>query len=413
MAIAAPAPPAVQAGAEPLVRADGIELIGEYEGSGFKEPPLLVRRGDGQMIKLPRLLYLIVAAADGCRDPATVAAVVTERYGKRVGAQSVSHLVEQKLRPLGVLALADGPTPKLPKPAPVIALRHRRPPHARRGVNAIARGFTWLHMPIAEAAVLAAITALDVWLFGIHGVAGGMRAVLYNPTLLLGVLLSVIVATAFHEIGHASACLYSGARPGVVGVGVYLVWPAFYCDVSDAYRLDRPGRLRTDLGGVYFNGIFALLAGLAYFATGQEALLLVAFVQHTIILQQLVPLLRFDGYYVLSDLTGVPDILSRIKPIFASLVPGGRRQPLVAELKPWVRVVVTLYLLLLVPTLGFMIVSTVIAAPRMLATAYDSVGMQVDHIRAAADAPAVALGAFQSGALVLPIAAIAVSLLRS
>ena len=101
-----------------------------------------------------------------------------------------------------------------------------------------------------------------------------------------------------------------------MGVGVYLVWPAFYCDVTDAYRLDRRGRLRTDLGGVYFNGIFALLAGAAYFATGQEALLLVAFVQHTIVLQQLLPLLRFDGYYVLSDLTGVPDILSRIKPIF-------------------------------------------------------------------------------------------------
>jgi hypothetical protein len=36
-------------------------------------------------------------------------------------------------------------------------------------------------------------------------------------------------------------------------------------------------------------------------------------------MQQLLPLLRFDGYYVLTDLTGVPDILSRIKPIFRSL----------------------------------------------------------------------------------------------
>ena len=46
-----------------------------------------------------------------------------------------------------------------------------------------------------------------------------------------------------------------------------------------------------------------------------------------IVLQQLLPLLRFDGYYVLSDLTGVPDILSRIKPIFRSLVPGPRARP--------------------------------------------------------------------------------------
>jgi hypothetical protein len=54
------------------------------------------------------------------------------------------------------------------------------------------------------------------------------------------VLPTVVVATAFHEIGHASACRFSGARPGEMGVGVYLIWPAFYCDVTDAYRLDRP-----------------------------------------------------------------------------------------------------------------------------------------------------------------------------
>ena len=86
----------------------------------------------------------------------------------------------------------------------------------------------------------------------------------------------MVVATAFHEFGHASACRYGGARPGVMGVGFYLVYPAFYCDVTDAYRLNRAGRLRTDLGGVYFNGIFALLAGAVYFATGQEAALLAA-----------------------------------------------------------------------------------------------------------------------------------------
>jgi hypothetical protein len=49
----------------------------------------------------------------------------------------------------------------------------------------------------------------------------------------------------------------------------------------------------------------------------------------------------------------------------------------------------------------------------MLATAYDSLGMQADRIRTAAAAPEVALGAFQIGALVMPIGAIAVSLFRT
>src|SRR4029079_13835458 len=143
-------------------------------------------------------------------------------------------------------------------------------------------------------------------------------------------------ATMFHEFGHASALRYNRGRPGVMGVGIYLVWPAFYCDVTDAYRLHRKARLHTDLGGVYFNAIFALLAGAVYFATGQEAALVAAFVQHMTILHQLVPLMRFDGYYVLTDLTAVAAILSRVKPILASLVPGRKPDSRVTELKPWV-----------------------------------------------------------------------------
>src|SRR5215218_7269482 len=376
MAAAAPAQPplAVRAGGESLMLADGVELIGEYAGSGFREAPLLARRADGQMIQLSRLLYLIAGAADGRRDADTVAAIVSEHQGRNISGRSVRHLVERKLRPLGVLALADGTTPELPKREPVMALRHRRALVPTGVVNAVAACFTWLHFPVVQLAVVLALAGLDAWLFGIHGLAGGMRAALYNPTLLLGVLLSLVAATAFHEVGHASACRYAGGRPGVMGVGLYLVWPAFYCDVTDAYRLDRPGRLRTDLGGVYFNAIFALLAGAVFFHTGEEAVLLAAVVQHIILLQQLLPLMRFDGYYVLTDLTGVPDILSRIKPIFRSLIRGRRHEPRVAELKPWVRVAVTLYLLLLIPTLTLLVVWMTMSFPRTFATAYDSFG---------------------------------------
>ena len=71
--------------------------------------------------------------------------------------------------------------------------------------------------------------------------------------------------------------------------------------------------------------IFALLTGgRVYFATSFEPMLLVILLQHFAILQQLMPLLRLDGYYIMSDLTGVPDILTRIRPILRSLLPGSR-----------------------------------------------------------------------------------------
>ena len=54
--------------------------------------------------------------------------------------------------------------------------------------------------------------------------------------------LSVLCA-AFHECGHAPLPLRRRA-PGMIGVGIYLVWPAFFANVTDSYRLSRAGRLR-------------------------------------------------------------------------------------------------------------------------------------------------------------------------
>lgn len=395
------------------VLADGVELLGEYEDSGFREPPLLARRGDGQMIKLTPLLYAVAAGCDGHRDPEQVAAVVSEHTGRGVSAGNIRHLVEKQLRPLGVLARADGTTPELPKRRALFALRHRRPILQAGAVNAVAALFTWLHLRPIKALLLALLLLFDAWLFAVHGIAGGIRSVLYEPAWLLAVLVSVVVATAFHEVGHASACRFSGARPGEMGVGVYLIWPAFYCDVTEAYQLNRRGRLRTDLGGVYFNGLFALACGTAYMATGHEALLFAAFVQHMIVLQQLLPLLRFDGYYVLSDLTGVPDILSRVKPIFRSLVRGRRHEPKVAELKPWVRVVVTLYLIVLIPMLALMIGSIVTSAPRTFATAYDSFWLQLDRLHGSHGWAELGVGAFRIAALIMPLGAMCLSVSRS
>jgi putative peptide zinc metalloprotease protein len=396
--------------------AEGVELIGEYEGSGFKEPPHIVRRADGQVIQLSRLLYLVAEAVDGERDPEAIAAAVTERFGRTVSPENVEFLVDKKLRPLGVLAAADGSSPKLSKRPPLLALRYRKAIVPERAVARAASVFRPLFWPPVLLGLLAGLIALDAWIFFSHGIGGGLRSALYNPVLLLGMFGVTLIATAYHELGHASACRYGGAKPGVLGAGVYIVWPAFYCDVTDAYRLSRGGRLRTDLGGVYFNALFALVAGALFLATGFEALVLVILTQHMIILQQLMPLLRFDGYYVVSDLTGVPDILSRIKPIFASLIPGRAPDPRVQELKSWVRVVVTAYVVVLVPVLAFMLVSAVMGAPRMFATAYDSLGLQVDRLGAAAGDgkfAVAALGVLQLLALILPCAALVVSLGRT
>ena len=59
---------------------------------------------------------------------------------------------------------------------------------------------------------------------------------------------------------------------------------------------------------------------------------------HLEALQQLLPLGRLDGYFVIADLVGVPDLFGRIGPILRSTLPGGRTHPKVAELRRSARV---------------------------------------------------------------------------
>src|SRR5215208_3455295 len=57
----------------PPQSAEGVELIGEYQDSGFKEPRYIARRADGQVIQLTLLLYLVAHEVDGERDFAEIA----------------------------------------------------------------------------------------------------------------------------------------------------------------------------------------------------------------------------------------------------------------------------------------------------------------------------------------------------
>src|SRR3954451_16182488 len=141
-----PDPPAAAPAAVAPRRAEGIEMIGEYEGSGFKEAPYLARRADGQTLQLTALLYSVAAHADGRRDHAAIAAAVSEEIGRKVTPDNIRFLVEKKLRPLGVLPAADGSSPELTRPDPLLALKFRTaviPERVTRGLTAIFRPLYW------------------------------------------------------------------------------------------------------------------------------------------------------------------------------------------------------------------------------------------------------------------------------
>src|SRR5437868_3712392 len=143
--------------------AEGIELLGEYRDSGFKQAPYLARRADGQVLQLPRLLYLVAENADGRRNYEQIAQAVTQGFGRGVSEDNVRVLVDSKLRPLGVLAAPDGSSPRLSRPNPLLALNFKTaviPPQLVNAVTIVFRPFFW---PLVALLAVTGFLALDWW----------------------------------------------------------------------------------------------------------------------------------------------------------------------------------------------------------------------------------------------------------
>jgi len=379
----APAPPAGEPGlAEVPWLAEGVELLGEYKDSGYSRPPSLVRRPDGQVIQMSPLLYRVACRIDGSRDLAAIAELVSADLGRSLTADQARYLITAKLLPLGVVAAGEAPA-AAPKANPLLALRARGTLLSERAANAVGTLLTPLFRGPVVVAVVISIVAVDWWLFAVHGLGGGARQVLRDPADLLIVLGLSLVSAVFHECGHAAGCRYGGARPGKIGIGIYLVWPAFFTNVTDSYRLSRAGRLRTDLGGLYFNTVFMLALAGIYAATSSEVLLLVIAFTHLEMLEQLMPFVRFDGYFILSDLIGVPDLFARVAPIVKSALPRGRRDPRVTGLRRRARIMVTTWVLCVIPLLMFSIGYLVLYLPAVDRALWRSASLQA-HLMTAA-----------------------------
>ncbi|GHF44131.1 hypothetical protein GCM10010218_26810 [Streptomyces mashuensis] len=408
---AGPATLLLPPGPPPLVprTAAGLRLLGEYQGSGFTTPKYLARRADGQVVQLSHLLHLVASAIDGKRDTDAVARVVSAGFGREVSGDNIAYLVEHKLEPLGVTVPPGQESDEVqgPRSDLLLSLKGHRIIFGERRTVAIARSLAWLHRPLVVAGVLLLAAAMDVWLFAFHGAMTPVLNVLDQPLLLLAVFGLTVASLLFHEFGHASACHYDGARPGCIGCGIFLIWPSMYTDVTDVYRIGRAGRLRTDLGGVYFNVVFMLLLTGLYFVTGQPFLLCAVYLGHFEVLEQLMPAVRLDGYFILGDLAGVPDLYGRIRPILLSMLPWRGTDPAVADLKPRTRAVVTAWVVTMVPFLAAELAYALWNLPRLVATGARSLTVQLaGTYEAFADGeiPAGLAGVLGSLMLIVPLA---------
>lgn len=400
---------------------EGTEHLGLVQSSGMVGDSFLLRRADGQMVQVSDVLEAVLRHTDPATSAEELASLVTQDLkDRRVNADGVLHVLEHKLAPLGLVVASTStaeaaPPPAAPRSNPLLGLRVRavllRPSVVRR----IAAFCAPVFIPGVVLLALLAVLVLAGVLIATADLPAAMIDVLSNPADVLGLVAITLVGGFIHEFGHAAACHYGGARPGGIGVGIYLIIPAFFTNVTDSYRLDRRGRLRTDLGGLYFNVWCLLLLGGGYLLTESSLLLVGCLVMVVEMVQQLLPTVRFDGYFVLSDLAGVPDLFSRVRPVLRSLIPGSPVDRRVSDLRPRARRTVTVWVLTVVPLLVFGLGWMLINLPVFIRTAVTAIATQAGDLSTAfgdGQVIQVILGAVSVVLLAIPLIGLAVLLPR-
>lgn len=137
----------------------------------------------------------------------------------------------------------------------------------------------------------------------------------WQGAIIYGV--SLIFLKSLHELGHAYMAVRYGLRVPTIGVAFMVLMPVLYTDTSGAWRLtSRKERLMIDGAGIFTELTLASAATLlwAFLPDGPVRLCVFAVATTswvTSLFVNLNPLMRFDGYYILSDTLGFQNLQNR------------------------------------------------------------------------------------------------------
>ncbi len=295
----------------------------------------------GRYFRASSRLYLLSAALDGRTSVRAALA------GLPPASQDPSETPEALLAGIGAMVAAGilvlpGARPPPPRRRPVvgllsgIAFTRIRIGDLGAALPLLTPMLGWLFRPLGAVVLFLLIAAAAVAWSG-RGPDLAEQFARYADIRLHDVVVGYVIfigAKFLHEGGHAVAlsrmARAEGLRTGPIAWGVSFMFllPAPFVDASAAWMLRSPRRrAAVGLAGVATDLLVASLAALACAEVGPGALRdrlfdLVVICSVSSLLFNLNPLARLDGYYVLSDVFGVPNLMARAQAALGRLVFG-------------------------------------------------------------------------------------------
>ena len=148
----------------------------------------------------------------------------------------------------------------------------------------------------------------------------------FTTQSILTTIAVISVTKVLHELGHGIACKHFGGECHQIGPMLLVFAPALYCDTSDSWLLPKKWqRAFVGFAGMYVELILAAVCTFVWWSTQPGwihyvciRVMMVSSI--STVLFNANPLLRYDGYFILSDLWGVPNLAERSRRMLAGYV---------------------------------------------------------------------------------------------
>lgn len=286
----------------PVLRPD--LRISQFHENGSRESRDLVQTGGRHFVVSSELGELLRAILSGMTSTNDIREHLSEQFARDVSIDDVSVALDAVRAAFSIESTAEHIPARGASPF-WVRVRVLGPALANRLADRCGNLFRLsLAIPICVLEVMAAIV-----LAFRHGANVQSGSPLFFGACIFTLLIASVL---WHEIGHASACRFFGAKPGEIGFGMYLCFPAFFADVSSAWSLTSRRRVVVDVAGVYFQGMFFIPLAVWSIAFSGATPSYAAWVIGLMMLQTANPVFKMDGYWALSDLSGLTNLHRRV-----------------------------------------------------------------------------------------------------
>jgi multidrug resistance efflux pump len=266
----------------------------------------------------------ILEQLDGATSLQTIRERVEEHFGSSLDPETLTGFLE-RLSELGLLD--TGRKPSLERPGrpkgKLLYLRFKVfDPDAL--LDALIGKVRFFFTPyfVSFAGTLIALAAI-ITLTGWGDITGDFGRLHPLHAVLLAVVTIFFVGTA-HEFAHGLTCKHFGGRVHDMGFMLIYFQPAMYCNVSDAWLFpEKSKRLWVTFAGSFFEMFLWAVSTITWRLTdsgtwpNQVALVIMA-TSGIKTLFNYNPLIKLDGYYLLSDLVEMPNLRKRSFSFIAS-----------------------------------------------------------------------------------------------